>query len=96
MYNAPIGGFMSDSTTVAKFREKLAGWLDTAKRETVFINRGDERFALMSEEAYREFNQKISDLQSSLIATLESKDHVTKENFDGMLSKLSKYKRKKA
>lgn len=87
---------MSDSTTVAKFREKLAVWLDTAKLETVFINRGNERFALMSDEAYRELNQKISDLQSSLIATLEAREPVTKDNFDGMLPKLEKYKRKKA
>ena len=87
---------MSNSTTVAKFREKLSTWLDSANKEPVFINRGDERFALMNEEAYRDLQQKISDLQSSLIAALESRDGVANNDFSDTLSKLEKYKREKA
>ena len=67
---------MSDSTTVAKFREKLATWLDAAKKETIYINRGEERFALMSEESLRDLNQKVTDLQASLIAALDPSETV--------------------
>jgi PHD/YefM family antitoxin component YafN of YafNO toxin-antitoxin module len=88
--------FMSNTTTVAKFREKLSNWLDSAKDEAVFINRGEERFALMNEDIYRELQQKVSDLQSSLIAVLSDSEKSTQSDFSDMLSKMEKFKRKKA
>ena len=87
---------MSNTTTVAKFREKLSNWLDSAKDEAVFINRGEERFALMNEDIYRELQQKVSDLQSSLIAVLADNEKSTKSDFSDTLSKMDKFKRKKA
>lgn len=87
---------MSSATTVAKFREKLSTWLDSAKTEPVFINRGEERFALMDEEYYRELQQKVSDLQSSLIAVLADNEESTQSDFSGMLPDMEKFKRKKA
>ncbi|MDP7320716.1 MAG: hypothetical protein QF441_08920 [Bacteriovoracaceae bacterium] len=87
---------MSNTTTVAKFREKLSNWLDSAKDEAVFINRGEERFALMNEDIYRELQQKVSDLQSSLIAVLSDSEKSTQSDFSDMLSKMEKFKRKKA
>ena len=87
---------MSNTTTVAKFREKLSNWLDSAKDEAVFINRGEERFALMNEDIYRDLQQKVSDLQSSLIAILADNEESTKSDFSDMLSKMEKFKRKKA
>ena len=63
--------------SVAKFRGKLSDWLDSAKEEPVFINRGEERFALMNEDIYRELQQKVSDLQSSLIAVLADSEQST-------------------
>jgi hypothetical protein len=96
MYNIKKGPFVRDSTTVAKFREKLASWLDIAKDQTVYINRGEERFALMSEEAFRNLNQKVNDLQSSLIVALDPNEIVETSSIDDVLSTLKKYKRKKA
>ena len=87
---------MSNATTVAKFREKLSTWLDSAQEEPVFINRGEDRFALMDEEIYRELQQKVTDLQSSLIAALESREDSTVSNFDDILDQVKQYKRKEA
>ena len=87
---------MSSTTTVAKFREKLSNWLDLAKSEAIFINRGEERFALMNEDIYRELQQKISDLQSSLIAVLDDAEKSKQSDFSDMLPKMEKFKRKKA
>ncbi len=87
---------MSNTTTVAKFREKLSTWLDSTSEGPVFINRGEERFALMNEDTYRDLQQKVADLQTSLISALESKETSTPSNFDDMLSKLEQYKRKEA
>lgn len=87
---------MANNTTVAKFREKLSTWLDSAGQGPIFINRGEERFALMNEKAYRDLQQKVLDLQTSLIAALESKNHVANTDLDDTLSKLKKYKREKA
>jgi PHD/YefM family antitoxin component YafN of YafNO toxin-antitoxin module len=87
---------MSSITTVAKFREKLSTWLDSATKGPVFINRGSERFALMNEDLYRDLQQKVEDLQTSLLAVMESKENTSSKSMDDMLSKLTKYKRKKA
>lgn len=87
---------MATSTTVAKFREKLSNWLDSASKGVVFINRGEERFALMNERTYSELNQKISDLQSSLIALMDVKNIDESAQKSDILSKLEKYKRKQA
>lgn len=87
---------MANTTTVAKFREKLSTWLDSAKTRPIFINRGEERFALMNEETYRELEQKISDLQSSLIAALSSDEKSTASKFDDMLADTKQFQRKEA
>ncbi len=87
---------MSNTTTVAKFREKLSNWLDSAKDEAVFINRGEERFALMNEDIYRDLQQKVSDLQSSLIAILADSKNSTQSDFSDILSRMDKFKRNKA
>lgn len=87
---------MANTTTVAKFREKLSTWLDSAKTRPIFINRGEERFALMNEETYRELEQKISDLQSSLIAALSSDEKSTASKFDDMLANTKRFQRKEA
>ncbi len=87
---------MSNATTVAKFREKLSGWLDSAQETPVFINRGEERFALMNEELYRELQQKVSDLQSSLIAVLADNESSSQGTLDDMLPEMEQFKRKEA
>ena len=87
---------MGNITTVAKFREKLSSWLDSAEQAPVFINRGGQRFALMNEDIYRDLEQKIGDLQSSLIGILENKEDSTSSNLDDILPRLKKFKREKA
>lgn len=87
---------MKSSTTVAKFREKLSTWLDSASSQPVFINRGDERFALMNEVAYRELQQKINDLQTSLIAVLETGQNSTSSELEELSTDLKEFKRKEA
>lgn len=87
---------MSNATTVAKFREKLSSWLDSASKEPVYINRGSERFALMGEDTFRELQQKVTDLQASLISLLEDKNELENSDFSEIFSQLEKYKREEA
>ena len=70
--------------------------MDSATKGPVFINRGDERFALMYEDIYRDLQQRIDDLQTSLIAALENKENSTSNNLDDMLPQLEKFKGEKA
>lgn len=50
----------------------------------------------MYEDIYRDLQQRIDDLQTSLIAALENKENSTSNNLDDMLPQLEKFKGEKA
>jgi PHD/YefM family antitoxin component YafN of YafNO toxin-antitoxin module len=52
-------------------RQNLSFFLDKAKQEPVAINRGQDRYVLMSEGELLKLKEEIFNLQKSLISSLQ-------------------------
>jgi PHD/YefM family antitoxin component YafN of YafNO toxin-antitoxin module len=63
---------MSDATTTRNFRENLKHFFDLAKENPIAINRGAERYVLMSEGEFVKMKEEVMNLQKSLISTLQT------------------------
>lgn len=64
--------FMSEATTTRNFRENLKHFFDLAKESPIAINRGPERYVLMSETEFVKMKEEVMNLQKSLISTLQT------------------------
>jgi PHD/YefM family antitoxin component YafN of YafNO toxin-antitoxin module len=62
---------MEVKTNSRNFRENLSNFFDKAVEEPIAINRGTERFVLMSESEFLKLQQEIFNLQRSLISSLQ-------------------------
>ncbi|HAZ14218.1 MAG: hypothetical protein A2X86_22420 [Bdellovibrionales bacterium GWA2_49_15] len=62
---------MAESTTTRSFRENLKHFFDLAKENPIAINRGAERFVLLSENEFVKMKEEVMNLQKSLISTLQ-------------------------
>lgn len=62
---------MENKTNTRNLRQNLSFYLDKAKEETVAINRGQDRFVLMSEDEFLKLKEEISNLQKGLISSLQ-------------------------
>lgn len=65
-------GIMAESTTTRNFRENLKQYFDLARETPIAINRGAERYVLMSENEFVKMKEEVMNLQKSLISTLQS------------------------
>jgi len=63
---------MAESTTTRNFRENLKHFFDLARETPVAINRGAERYVLMSENEFVKMKEEVMNLQKSLISTLQT------------------------
>lgn len=63
--------FMSEATTTRNFRENLKHFFDLAKKSPIAINRGPERYVLMSETEFVKMKEEVMNLQKSLISSLQ-------------------------
>ena len=75
---------MENVTNSRSFRENLSFFFDKAADEPVAINRKNDRFVLMSEGDFLKMQQEISNLQKSLISSLQiqSSDDNLEEDLD--------------
>lgn len=62
---------MSEATTTRNFRENLKHFFDLAHENPIAINRGAERYVLMSENEFVKLKEEVMNLQKSLISTLQ-------------------------
>jgi len=62
---------MSEPTTTRNFRENLKHFFDLAGKNPIAINRGSERYILMSENEFVKMKEEVFNLQKSLISTLQ-------------------------
>lgn len=67
---------MSEATTTRNFRENLKYFFDLARNSPVAINRGAERYVLLSENEYAKMKEEVLNLQKSLISSLQ---HINNE-----------------
>lgn len=63
--------YMSEATTTRNFRENLKHFFDLAHENPIAINRGAERYVLMSENEFVKLKEEVMNLQKSLISTLQ-------------------------
>ena len=63
---------MAESTTTRNFRENLKQFFDLARETPIAINRGAERYVLMSETEFVKMKEEVMNLQKSLISTLQT------------------------
>jgi PHD/YefM family antitoxin component YafN of YafNO toxin-antitoxin module len=64
----------NEATNSKEFREKLSQFFDTAIEKPVAINRGKDRFVLMSENEYLGLKDELVSLQRNLISLLGSSE----------------------
>lgn len=62
---------MENITNSRNFRENLSFFFDKASSEPIAINRKNERFVLLSESEFLKMKEEISNLQKSLISSLQ-------------------------
>jgi hypothetical protein len=62
---------MSEPTTTRNFRENLKHFFDLAGKNPIAINRGSQRYVLMSENEFVKMKEEVFNLQKSLISTLQ-------------------------
>lgn len=62
---------MSEATTTRNFRENLKHFFDLARKSPIAINRGAERYVLLSESEYVKIKEEVMNLQKSLISALQ-------------------------
>lgn len=62
---------MENITNTRNFRENLSLFFDKANEEPVAINRKSDRFVLLSESEFLKMKEEISNLQKSLISSLQ-------------------------
>lgn len=63
---------MSETVNTRNFRENLKHFFDIAKEKPVAINRGSERYVLLSENDYVQMKEELMNLQKSLISFLQT------------------------
>lgn len=62
---------MSETPSTRSFRENLKHFFDLARKNPIAINRGTERYVLMSENEFVKMKEEVMNLQKSLISTLQ-------------------------
>jgi PHD/YefM family antitoxin component YafN of YafNO toxin-antitoxin module len=73
---------MSEPTTTRNFRENLKHFFDLAGKNPIAINRGSERYVLMSENEFVKMKEEVFNLQKSLISTLQHLNGETAPEID--------------
>ena len=68
---------MSDKTTTRNFRENLKYFFDLASKNPIAVNRGAERFIIMSGDEYLKMKEEVMNLQKSLISNLQHQNNQT-------------------
>lgn len=63
---------MKTNVNSRNFRENLKGYFDKAKESPLAINRGNDRFVLMSDDEYVKMKEELMNLQRSLISALQT------------------------
>ena len=66
---------MSDTTTTRNFRENLKYFFDLARKNPIAVNRGAERFIIMSEDEFLKMKEEVMNLQKSLISNLQHQNN---------------------
>jgi len=62
---------MPEPTTTRNFRENLKHFFDLARKKPVVINRGAERYVLLSENEFSKMKEETMNLQKGLISALQ-------------------------
>jgi hypothetical protein len=73
---------MSETTTTRNFRENLKHFFDLAKKSPISVNRGSERFIIMSENEFLKMKEEVMNLQKSLISNLQQQSNQTAPAID--------------
>ena len=105
VYNSGNGETsMSDTTTTRNFRENLKYFFDLARKNPIAVNRGAERFIIMSEDEFLKMKEEVMNLQKSLISNLQHQNnqttltvdpHINEEDDELLKEYTSKYKKLK-
>jgi hypothetical protein len=85
------------NTNSRNFRENLSYFFDKAASEAVAINRGQDRYILLSESDYLKMREEVMVLQRSLISSLQIQngegvddEDFKEENDDALIARVSK------
>lgn len=88
---------MDKNTNSRNFRENLSHFFDVASSEPVAINRGQDRFVLLSEAEFLKLKEEIMVLQKSLISSLQIQngegvddEDFQEENDDELIARVDK------
>ena len=63
---------MTNVTTTRNFRENLKHYFDLARENPIAVNRGSERYVLLSEKEFVKMKEEVMNLQKSLISTMRT------------------------
>ena len=88
---------METNTNSRNFRENLSYFFDKAASEAVAINRGQDRYVLLSESEFLKMREELMVLQRSLISSLQIQngegvddDDFEEENDDALIARVNK------
>ena len=75
---------MTRATTARNFRENLKHFFDLANENPIAINRGAERYVLLSENEFVKMKEEVMNLQKGLISALQiqNREGSLEENVD--------------
>ena len=63
---------MNETPSTRNFRENLKHFFDLARKNPIAVNRGTERYVLMSENEFVKMKEEVMNLHKSLISTLQT------------------------
>jgi PHD/YefM family antitoxin component YafN of YafNO toxin-antitoxin module len=72
----------TQTPSTRNFRENLKHFFDLARKKPIAINRGTERYVLMSENEFVKMKEEVMNLQKSLISTLQHLNGETAPEID--------------
>jgi PHD/YefM family antitoxin component YafN of YafNO toxin-antitoxin module len=73
---------MAETPSTRNFRENLKHFFDLARKNPIAVNRGTERYVLMSENEFMKMKEEVMNLQKSLISTLQHLNGETAPEID--------------